>query len=133
MHEPTDRREFVRTIVIGASAGALLAPPAARADEPQKKASADEPQKKASAKEENQEKKESEKSDAEKLPSEVDARMALVLARFGKQLDAEARKTVRSEIESIVRRAEELRKVTLSNGDGPFPVFVPYRAPVASA
>jgi hypothetical protein len=64
---------------------------------------------------------------------EVDARMALVLARYGKhaKLDDKARATIRSEIAGIVRRGEALRKITLTNGDGPFPVFHPYRAPLA--
>ncbi|HEV3122028.1 MAG TPA: hypothetical protein VGY53_09005 [Isosphaeraceae bacterium] len=113
MREETHRREFVRNLVVGASAGALVYPRAAEADQPEKP------------------KQDEKGKGSEELPSEVDARMALVLARFGKQLDEEARKTVRSEVESIVRRAEELRKMPLENGDGPFPVFTPYRAPVA--
>jgi hypothetical protein len=67
----------------------------------------------------------------EPRPSEADARMALVLARFGTQLDADARKAIRAEIEDQVRRAATLRKIPLDNGDGPFPVFHPYRAPLA--
>ncbi len=67
----------------------------------------------------------------EPRPSEADARMALVLARFGGRLDADARKSIREEIEAQVRRAEGLRKFPLDNGDGPFPVFHPYRAPLA--
>jgi hypothetical protein len=118
MHEHTDRREFVRNIVVGASAGALLNPASARADDPEKP----KPQEKA---------KDADKPESDELPTEVDARMAIVLARFGKLLDAEARKAVRSEVASIVRRAEELRKVSLDNGDGPFPIFIPYRAPLA--
>jgi hypothetical protein len=62
--------------------------------------------------------------------SEVDARMDLILARFGKLLDADARASVRAEVESIVRRMEMLRTFPLDNGDGPFPVFIPYRAPL---
>jgi hypothetical protein len=34
-------------------------------------------------------------------------------------------------VESIVRRGEQLRKFALTNGDEPFPVFTPYRAPLA--
>ena len=56
--------------------------------------------------------------------------MDLVLARFGKQLDEAARKSVRAEIDLITRRAETLRKFALDNGDGPYPVFQPYRAPL---
>ena len=68
---------------------------------------------------------------AEPLKTEVEARMELVVARFGPQLDDEARKKVRGEVEEIVRRAKALRAFALDNGDGPFPVFQPYRAPLA--
>ena len=63
--------------------------------------------------------------------SEVDARMALIHQRYGKRLDAESLKKVRSDVEGQVRRVELLRKFPLDNGDGPFPVFIPYRAPLA--
>jgi hypothetical protein len=63
----------------------------------------------------------------EKPPTEADARMQLILARFGPQLDEAARKTVRAEVESLTRRAQALRQFALDNGDGPFPVFQPYR------
>ena len=62
--------------------------------------------------------------------TEVDARMELVLTRFGTQLDEAARAHVRSEIEEMVARAVALRKFPLGNGDGPMPEFVPYRAPL---
>jgi hypothetical protein len=62
--------------------------------------------------------------------SESEARMDLVLARFGKSLDDDARASVRGEVEAIVQRAELLRKFPLDNGDGPFPVFIPYRRPL---
>ena len=61
---------------------------------------------------------------------EAEARMSYVLARFGGHLDEAARKSVRAEIDGLVGRAEALRKVPLDNGDGPFPVFRPYRAPL---
>lgn len=103
-----NRRDFVRTLALGLGASAAtVAPPTtnpSRADEPKPK--------------------------EEAARTEADARMELVLARFGKRLDAEARAAVRSEVEAIVRRAEQLRKVPLDNGDGPFPVFTPYRAPL---
>lgn len=63
--------------------------------------------------------------------TEADARMELVLARFGGQLDEAARKVIRAEIEGHVRRARELRAFPLENGDGPLPVFHPYRAPLS--
>ncbi len=65
------------------------------------------------------------------IQAETDARLALVLARFGARLDEEARMAIRSEIESQVRRAEGLRHFALTNGEGPFPVFKPYRSPLA--
>jgi hypothetical protein len=60
-------------------------------------------------------------------PTEVEARLNLVLARFGSHLDSEARASVRGEIEGIVQRAKALRAYRLDNGDGPFPIFSPYR------
>jgi hypothetical protein len=107
-----NRRDFVRALALGASAGTLAHPASAWADDKEK---ADEKGK--------------EKPDP--IQAEADARMALIVARFGKHLDDEARKSVRAELEGIVRRAERLRKFPLDNGDGPFPVFTPYRAPLA--
>jgi hypothetical protein len=98
------RRDFVRALVFGAPATSLALRDAAGNEEPKK--------------------------DAAPPRIEADARMELVLARFGTQLDADARASVRAEVESIVRRAEMLRKFPLGNGDGPFPVFTPYRAPL---
>jgi hypothetical protein len=114
---PHHRREFLgRGLTLGVSAAAL-APVALRADDKDKdKAAKDEPKK---------------DQDTLKSPSEADARMELVLARFGKQLDEPAREAVRREIDAITRRAESLRKFALENGDGPFPVFHPYRAPLS--
>lgn len=109
MIETHHRRDFVRSLALGASA-ALMAP--ARADDLKDELKKDDEPKK----------------DAPK--SEADARMELVLARFGTQLDEAARKTIRTQIDGIVRNAEALRKIPLDNGDGPFPVFHPYRAPL---
>src|SRR4051812_33519175 len=100
MPDHPHRRDFVRAIALGGTAA--IAPPA-RADE-------------------------KEKPKDEPTRSEVDARMDLILARYGPSLDEDARKAVRAEVESIVRRGEALRKFSLSNGDEPFPVFTPYRA-----
>lgn len=102
MTDRPHRRHFVRSLALGAGVASLSSPAPLRADEPKK--------------------------EAEK--SEADARMDLVLARFGKHLDPDARKSVRAEVASIVHRAEALRKFPLDNGDGPFPVFIPYRAPL---
>jgi hypothetical protein len=96
------RRDFVRALALGASGATLTTPSPLRAVE----------------------------AHDEKPKDEVDARMELILARFGARLDAEARKAVRAEVEAIVRRAEGLRRFPLDNGDGPFPVFTPYRAPL---
>jgi hypothetical protein len=102
------RRDFVRGLGLGAAAGLLTPPDLARADDPKPK------------------------DDAKPEPSqtEADGRMQLVLARFGKQLDDDARKAVRQEIDGIVSRAERLRKFELTNGDGPFFVFAAYRGPL---
>lgn len=64
-------------------------------------------------------------------PSEADLRMELILTRYGDRLDDDARRSVRRELDSIVKRAEALRKFPLQNGDQPFPVFTPYRAPLS--
>ena len=64
-------------------------------------------------------------------PTETDARLALIVARYGKHLDDEARATVKADVASLVQRAQVLRKFALDNGDGPCPVFTPYRAPLA--
>ncbi|MCA1685902.1 MAG: hypothetical protein LC745_07915 [Planctomycetia bacterium] len=102
MDTPHNRRDFVRALALGAPA-ALTVPGAVEADEPEK----------------------------DRPKTEADARMELVLARYGKRLDDDARKKVRAEVEAIVRRAEALRKFPLDNGDGPLPVFHPFRAPLA--
>lgn len=110
MNDTPHRRDFVRQMLLASGAGVLSTASPAQADDPPK----DEPEKKAPA-----------------TKSEAEARMELVIARFGKLLDDDARKAVLSELESNVRRAERLRKFELTNGDEPFPVFVAYRAPLA--
>jgi hypothetical protein len=111
MHEPSHRRDFVRTLALGVSAGFVGRTASAGVDDV---------------------KPEEKKKDESPPPkTEVDARMEIVLTRYGKQLDDDARKAVRAEMEGIVRRADALRKFALTNGDGPFPVFTPYRAPLA--
>jgi hypothetical protein len=109
--KPRPRRDFLSALVLGGPAASLAARAAAADDKPgEDKPAPAEPKVKASA--------------------EADARMELVLARFGKSLDDDARASVRAEVEAIVHRAELLRKFPLDNGDGPFPVFIPYRAPL---
>ncbi len=113
--DPSHRRDFVRALALGA-----IAAPAAIADEP----------KRADDKDKDKDKP---KAEPPRPPDEVDARMAIVLARFGKhaQLDEKARATIRGQVEAVIRRGEALRKLPLGNGDGPFPVFHPYRAPLS--
>jgi hypothetical protein len=109
--ESIPRRDFARAL-----AAAAVVAPGALADEPK---AADETKDKP--------------KEGPKPPDEVDARMALLLARYGKhaQLDEKARAAIRNEVAGVVRRGEALRKVPLGNGDGPFPVFHPYRGPLA--
>ena len=109
MDEPSHRRDFVRALALGGGAVALTRP--VLADDEKDK---DKP-----------------RDEAPKPRTEVDARMDLILARYGKYLDDAAKKSVRAEVESIVKRGEQLREFALTNGDEPFPVFTPYRAPVA--
>lgn len=108
--DPIPRRDFARALALAA-----VAAPTVLGDEPKKDAAKDQP-----------------KPGPPKPPDEVEARMAIVLARYGKhtQLDDKARAAIRDEIAGIVRRGETLRKVPLGNGDGPFHVFHPYRAPL---
>jgi hypothetical protein len=114
---PIPRRDFARALALAA-----VAAPSALGDEPKKD---DEPKKEAA--------KDQPKPEPPKPLDEVEARMAIILARYGKhaQLDEKARAAIRNEVAAIVRRGEALRKVPLGNGDGPFPVFHPYRAPLA--
>ena len=105
---PPRRRDFVKGLAFGGTAGLLGETAPARADDPPKQPPA---------------------TDAAKTASEADARMELVLAGFGPKLDEAARKVVRAEVDSITRRAEALRRFELDNGDSPFPVFTPYRDP----
>jgi hypothetical protein len=108
--ESIPRRDFARAL-----AGAAVVAPGVLADQPKADEKKDEPK------------------ESPKPPDEVDARMALLLARFGKhaQLDEKARAAIRNEVAGVVRRGEALRKIPLGNGDGPFPVFHPYRGPLA--
>ena len=109
MDNPSHRRDFVKTLALGASAAALTSPTCPGADAPEFVG----PPK------------------PEAIPTEVEARMSLVTSRFGTLLDEGRRKAVEARVTAIVRRAEALRKFELDNGEGPFPVFTPYRAPLA--
>ena len=106
------RRDFARSAAAVASAAALAAQAELLADDKPKHK--DEPK----------------HDDSTATETETDARMSYILARFGGHLDPSARKTIRAEIDGLVRRSEALRKLSLDNGDGPFPVFRPYRGPL---
>ena len=103
MSHPPHRRRFLGALALGASTAAMTTPPPLQAGEPEP---------------------------GPPRPTEVDARMDLLVARYGKHLDDKARGTIRADVAALVRRAETLRKYKLDNGDGPFPVFTPYRAPL---
>jgi hypothetical protein len=111
MADIVHRRDFVYGLALGAGASLAIPSRSVGQDEPKK----DDPKP---------------KDEAPKPKSEADARMELIVARFGKLLDDDARKAVREEVETIVKRAERLRKFELTNGDGPFAVFIPYRTPL---
>ena len=112
------RRDFARSAAAVASAAALAAQAELLADDKPKHK--DEPKHDDST---------ATKTETE-TETETDARMSYILARFGGHLDPSARKTIRAEIDGLVRRSEALRKFPLDNGDGPFPVFRPYRGPL---
>ena len=108
MTDGPHRRDFVRTLALGA-AGLVAGAPARADDDPKPDEDPAEARRKA----------------------EVEARMDLVLARYGEKLDEEARKAVRRDVEVVDRRGERMRQYAMENGDGPFPVFRPYRAGLA--
>jgi hypothetical protein len=62
--------------------------------------------------------------------AEVDARMDLILARYGSKLDEAAREAVREDVRGLVRRGTRLKEFALDNGDGPALVFRAYRGPL---
>jgi hypothetical protein len=109
--DPIPRRGFGRAL-----AAAAMITPGALGDEPKAKDEKD---------------KEGPKEPQKPL-DEVEARMAILMARFGKhsQIDEKARAAIRGDVAAAVRRAETLRKFPLSNGDGPYPVFHPHRGPL---
>jgi hypothetical protein len=129
------RRAFVRAFACAGSAFAAFVG-GSRGDEPKAEPIKKDDDEKTTTKPTDAEKPASRPAEnatknADPFEIEVEARMNLVLARFGERIDDKARVEVRREVEAIVRRARELRKYPLDNGDGPGPVFVPYRAPIA--
>src|SRR4051812_31248640 len=103
---PSHRRQFLAGLT--AAVGTTAFTPVTRGDEPPK--DGHEPKMEPSEK------------------AEVDARMALVLARFGDKLEPKDRDKVRSQVERQVKRDRTLRQVKLENGGGAFPPFTPYPA-----
>ncbi len=64
------------------------------------------------------------------LQAEIDARLALLVARYGDRLDDEAHRTIRDDLRQHLRRSRRLKSFALENGDGPSCLLVPYRDPV---
>ena len=67
------------------------------------------------------------KPDPENLQAEVDARMALIVARHGSKLDDAAKASIRTDVENLVKRGRTLKAVKLTNADEPAPRFRAYR------
>jgi len=97
---------FLRALGAGGGAGLLAAAPGVAAQEPE--APAVDPSK-----------------------AEAEARMALIVARFGAHLGDAEREEVRRQVDGVVRQGRELREFALENGDAPSPIFRPFRAPLA--
>ncbi len=106
MPDGPHRRDFVRTLALGATAGWLARPASGQDEKPKDPLD-------------------------ERFEAEVEARMALILARYGDRLDEPARSAIRRDVQSTVKRGERLRKFAMENGDGPAPIFVPFRKPLA--
>jgi hypothetical protein len=105
----TGRRHFVKSMAAGAAVGLAAGGSKGAAPAQDKPAQDDKPK--------------------DPIDAEVEVRMALILARYGEHLDADAQKAIESDVRSMVNRARRLKAYDLDNGDGPMPVFVPYRAP----
>jgi hypothetical protein len=65
-------------------------------------------------------------SDAQR--DEVQARLAIVRARYAGRLDEAALAEIEQAITALVAAAHALRAVRLANSDEPYPPFVPFRA-----
>jgi hypothetical protein len=105
VHE-SSRRGFVRTLALGGAAGLVARPSRAEPQDPAGEAKSE-------------------------LDPEVEARMALILARYGERLDDDAKRAIYQEVEGVVQRGRRLKDVALENADELFPVFHPYRKPLA--
>jgi hypothetical protein len=59
---------------------------------------------------------------------EVQARLAVVRARYPDRLDAAALAEIEQALTALVAAAQALRAVRLDNADEPHPPFVPFRS-----
>lgn len=57
----------------------------------------------------------------------VEARLAEVVARFGRDLSPEQREQIRGRIERTLKLSAAMRGTALTNADEPEIVFAPYR------
>jgi hypothetical protein len=67
-------------------------------------------------------------SSGEPTDAELEARWALVRARWGARLDADELADLRKSVQAILEAVRALRAVPLGDTDEPFPPFVPFRA-----
>jgi len=113
----SNRRDFVRSVSVGLGAGLLATPTATPA-------AIEAPQVEAPPGQEDEE-------EPDPVELEVEARMSLLLARYGDQLDDEAREQIRRQVAGNVRRGRALKEFAVGNGDQSASIFRPYRAPLA--
>jgi hypothetical protein len=59
---------------------------------------------------------------------EVEARLAIVRARYGARLTPEQLAEIRSVVEGLVKGARQMRAIRLQSSDEPMPPFAPFRA-----
>jgi hypothetical protein len=59
---------------------------------------------------------------------EVEARLAIVRARYGARLTPDQLAEIRTMVEGIVKGARAMRAIRLRSADEPMPPFAPFRA-----
>jgi hypothetical protein len=59
---------------------------------------------------------------------EVEARLAIVRARYGARLTPEQLAEIRTVVEGLVKGARSMRAIPLRNSDEPVAPFTPFRA-----
>ena len=59
---------------------------------------------------------------------EVEARLAIVRARYGSRLTPEQLAEIRTVVEGLVKGARAMRAIRLRTSDEPVPPFAPFRA-----